>query len=97
MLRSCAIVIGSGLVLLAGCVNVDKPLVEVRGSSKAERVDPGNVPQTSSLPQCQDELNRSYAYIRDLERDNSKLREDRERYKRERDDARKRLKKYEDD
>lgn len=82
-------------LLSAGCVTVDRPLVEVR--QEPEPVDSRRIPVTRTHEEARGELTRAYSRIQQLERDNAALQRDRERYKRERDECRDRLKRYEDD
>lgn len=78
------------LAAAVGCVNVKAPeRIEV-GGGRAQPVDASRLPATSSHEECRAELERAYAYIQDLERQNARLEEKAEKYKRERDEQKKR-------
>ncbi len=90
-------VIAGLLAGLAGCVNVKAPeKIVIGGDDRPPPVDSSRVPHPATLAEAQQELNRAYANIQYLERENARLKEKAEQYKRERDEARKRLKRYED-
>ncbi len=80
---------------LAGCVNVKAPERIVLNGDPPP-VDASRVPETTSHADCRDELIRAYQNIQYLERENARLKQRADEYKRERDEARKRLKRYED-
>ena len=91
-------VIAGLLAALAGCVNVKAPeRIVIGGDDRPPPVDSGRVPQTATHAEAQRELEQAYANVQYLERENVRLREKAEEYKRERDEARKRLKRYEQD
>ncbi len=89
-------VAAGGLLLVAGgCVNVKAPeRIDLGG--RPEPVDSGRVPPTSSHEQARQELVKAYQNIQYLERENQELRKDAAEYKRERDECRDRLERYED-
>lgn len=83
---------------LASCVKAPERIeVNVGGGGRPEQVDSSHVPQPATLAEAQTELDRAYANLQYLERQNDSLRRKADEYKHERDAARKRLKKYEDD
>lgn len=84
------------LGLSAGCVSVKAPEKIVVGSGSPPPVDSSRVPATSTHEEARAELNKAYQNIQHLERENQRLRQKADEYKRERDDARRRLEKYED-
>jgi hypothetical protein len=81
---------------MAGCLNVNATVPE-GVINTAPKVDSSRVPHPRTLPEAQDELNRSYAYIQRLERKVQKLEDDKLDLKIQNSDYKKRLKKYEDD
>lgn len=83
-----SIVISATLLIAAGCLSINKPLLEVSGGS--EPVDSKRVPPTSSHEEARAELRKAYAHIESLERKNNEL-------KRERDACRDELKRHESD
>ena len=87
------------LVGLAGCVSVKAPerITVGGGRSRPEPVDSDRVPHPDTLDEAQRELNRAYANLQYLERENARLGDKAAKYKRERDDCRDRLERYEDD
>jgi len=87
------VVVIAGIV--GGCVNISPPDVNVNTSS-SPRVDSSKVPKTSSLSQCQDELQTAYARIQYLERRLEKARAENEKLKSEKKQLEKRLDRYED-
>ena len=81
----------------AGCLSVRMPeRVEV-GSSRPEPVDSSQIPETSTHQEARAELHKAYENIQYLERENQRLHEKADKYKRERDQYKDRLKKYEHD
>lgn len=89
---------GGLLWLAAGCVNVKAPeRIDLGGSRRPEPVDSSRVPPTASHEQARAELARAYENIRYLEQENRRLSEKAAEYKRERDQCRDRLERYEKD
>jgi chromosome segregation ATPase len=87
----------AGLVwLCSGCINVQAPR-EVRVGGSRERVDSSHTPRTASHEEARRELDKAYSEIRYLEKENRKLHDKADEYKRERDKCRDRLERYEDD
>ncbi len=91
------LVLGTGLlVAVAGCVKApDRVEVNVGSPHRPAPVDASRVPQPGTLEEAQAELNKAYENLQALERDNAKLKEKADKLKRERDDCRDRLKKFE--
>lgn len=86
------------LCVLAGCVNVKAPeRIVIGGSDRPPPVDSGRVPQPATLEEAQQELVKAYQNIQYLERENARLDDRADKYKSERDQYKKRLKKYEKD
>jgi predicted RNase H-like nuclease (RuvC/YqgF family) len=81
----------------AGCVSVKTPEKIEIGTSAPEPVDSSRLPQTASHEECRQELYKAYQNIQYLERENQRLKEKADKYKRERDECRKRLDKFEKD
>ncbi len=80
---------------LAGCVHVKAPeRIVINGEPPP--VDAQRVPETASHEDCRAELLRAYQNIQYLERENARLKQRADEYKRQRDEARQRLKRYED-
>lgn len=107
-MRKCLLLlVAAGLLAgSAGCVSVKAPeTVTVGGGhSRPEPVDSDRVPHPDTLDEAQRELNRAYANLRYLERENARLadkaakyKRERDRYKDQRDDYKDRLEKYEED
>jgi hypothetical protein len=67
------------------------------GGGAPPPVDPSRLPPTPTLEDCREELAKAYQNIEYLQRENSRLQEKSDKYKHERDDCRKRLKKFEKD
>ncbi len=88
----------AGLISLsAGCLNVRLPeRVEV-GNAQPEPVDSSRIPNTSTHAEARAELRKAYENIQYLEHENQRLQEKAAKYKRERDEYKDRLKKYEHD
>jgi len=86
------------LAALAGCISVKAPeRIVVGGGEPPPTVDSSRVPPTATHEEARRELEKAYADIRYLERENARLAQKADEYKRERDDCRKRLKRYEKD
>ena len=86
------------LLTIPGCVSVKAPeRIDIGGSRRPERVDSTRVPNPSTLEEARYELHKAYGNIQWLEDEVAKLQQDKAKYKRQRDDCRDRLKKYEDD
>jgi len=87
-----------GGVLLPGCLNVNVPEEPVRvyTSQSSPKVDSRRVPKTTTLSNCQTELNNAYVYIQSLERRNQKLENDKAELKAKVKSLEKRLDRYED-
>jgi hypothetical protein len=64
--------------------------------SEPEPVDTRRIPPTGSHEEARAELSKAYAQIQHLERRNAELDRERQRYKRERDECKDRLERYED-
>lgn len=90
-----AVLVAAAGCWCGACVSVERPLVEFQ--QEPEPVDSRRIPPTSTHAEARAELEKAYGYIQGLERKNADLERDKQKYKRERDDARSRLKKYEDD
>ena len=92
-------VLGVGLlVACAGCFkSPDRIEVNVANPRRPPPVDTARVPQPGTIEEAQVELDKAYQNIEALERDNAKLNDKADKYKRERDDCRDRLKKFEKD
>ena len=58
-------------------------------------MDTNRVPQPATLAEAQAELNKAYQDIQALQDDNARLNEKADKLKRERDDCRHKLKKFE--
>jgi hypothetical protein len=89
--------LGAGvLVAVAGCVKAPERVeVNVGGPHRPAPVDTSRVPQPTTLEEAQAELNKAYQDIQALQDDNARLGEKSDKLKRERDDCRHRLKKFE--
>ncbi len=86
------------LCAVAGCVNVKAPeRITIGGSDRPPPVDSSRVPQPATLDEAQQELVKAYQNIQYLEQDNARLEDKADKYKAERDQYKKRLKKYEKD
>jgi len=79
-----------------GCVSVKAPERIDIGGSRPEPVDTSRVPPIATVEQGRQELYRAYQNIQYLEQENCRLKEKADKYKRERDECRKRLERYED-
>ena len=79
-----------------GCVTAPER-IEVNVGGRPEPVDSSQVPHPATLEAAQQELDKAYANIQYLQRDNERLKHKADNYKHERDDCKKRLKKYEKD
>jgi peptidoglycan hydrolase CwlO-like protein len=90
-------VLGTGLLVAAsGCVKApDRIEVTVGSPRRPAPVDTSHVPQPTTLEEAQAELNKAYQDIQALQDDNARLNEKADKLKRERDDCRHKLKKYE--
>ncbi len=86
----------SGLLLAGGCVTAPER-IEVNVGGRPEPVDSSQVPHPATLEEAQRELDQAYANLQHVERDNARLKDKADKYKHERDDYKKRLKKYEKD
>lgn len=91
-------VLVTGLAIgAAGCVTAPERIDVRVGSDRPAPVDSSRVPRPTTLEEARGELNRAYQNLQYLERENARLGEKATKYKSERDDCRRRLKKYEDD
>ena len=89
---------GGLLGAVAGCINAKAPeKIVIGGSDRPEPVDSSRVPQPATLEEARAELRKAYSNIQYLEDQNKRLREKADKYKRERDQYKDRLKKYEKD
>jgi hypothetical protein len=89
---------GAALTLTTfGCVNVKAPERIDIGGGRPEPVDTSRVPPITTVEQGRAELARAYQNIQYLEQENRHLKDKADNYKRERDNCRKRLEKYEKD
>ncbi len=84
------------LLLAGGCINVKAPEKISIGSEPPPPVDSSRIPETTTHEEARAELVKAYQNIQYLERENSRLHAKADEYKHERDDCRKRLKKFED-
>jgi hypothetical protein len=99
-LRAGLVLAACGLLFCGGCVSVKAPErieVDAGGHSRPERVDSSRVPNPHTLEEARAELNKAYSNIQWLEDRVANLEKDKAKYKRERDECRDRLEKYEDD
>jgi len=88
---------GALLLSLGGCVTAPERIeVSVGEGRRPPPVDSSHVPATTSHEEARQELAKAYENIRYLEQENRRLQDKAERYKRERDECRKRLDRYED-
>ncbi len=92
----CLLVAGV-LVGVAGCVKAPGNIEVNVGGGRPPPVDASRVPEPQTLEAARAELAKAYENIQYLERENGRLSEKNEKLKRERDDCRHRLKKYEED
>ncbi len=92
-----SIILGTGLLAaFAGCVRGPERVELTVGSPhRPAPVDTSQVPHPTTLEDAQAELNKAYQNIQGLQDDNARLNEKADKLKRERDEARHRLKKYE--
>lgn len=81
----------------AGCVKAPERIEVNVGHDRPAPVDSTRVPPTSSYEDCRSELTKAYQNLQYLERENADLKDKAAKYKKERDDYKKRLKKYEED
>ncbi len=86
-----------GLCLEVGCVNVKAPERISIGGDRPPPVDSSRVPQPATLEEAHQELVKAYQNIQYLEQDNARLSDKAQKYKSERDQYKKQLKKYEKD
>jgi len=93
------VLLGLSVISLAGagCVSVKTPEKIEIGASVPDSVDSSRLPQTASHEECRQELYKAYQNIQYLERENQHLKQKADKYKRERDECRKRLEKFEKD
>ncbi|MGD8454496.1 MAG: hypothetical protein PVJ57_21995 [Phycisphaerae bacterium] len=80
-----------------GCISVKAPERVVVGESRPEPVDSSRVPETASHEEARQELRKAYQNIQYLERESAHWHEKAAEYKRERDECRDKLERYEDD
>jgi len=67
--------------LLTGCLNIDTPdEIRIGSGVSAERLPP-DVPETKTHAEAREYLIRAYRRIDELERENARLRRDRDKYK----------------
>ncbi|TWT44662.1 hypothetical protein RAS1_10770 [Phycisphaerae bacterium RAS1] len=85
------------LGVMSGCVSVKAPERIDVGREPPPPVDSSRLPATATHDECRYELEKAYQNIQYLEGENSRLERKSQEYKRERDDYKKRLKRYEDD
>lgn len=85
------------LMLVSGCVQIKAPERINIGGEPPPPVDSSRVPPTSTHEEARAELVKAYQNIQYLEQQNARLRSKADEYKRERDECRKQLKKYEKD
>ncbi|MEW6250829.1 MAG: hypothetical protein AB1716_09285 [Planctomycetota bacterium] len=108
--RRRAVVVGlvlasaSALAALSGCVKapekivIPERMVDIRmDDGRSEPVDAAPPPPTASDQGAQVELERAYKRIEQLERENARLERKAAEYKRERDEARDRLERIEEE
>lgn len=82
---------------LSGCVSVKAPERIDIGREPPPPVDSSRLPPTATHEECRGELEKAYQNIQYLERENARLDRKCQEYKRERDEYKKRLKRYEGD
>jgi len=85
------------LMLVSGCVQIKAPERINIGTEPPPPVDSRRIPPTTTHEEARAELEKAYQNIQYLEQQNARLRNKADEYKRERDECRKRLKKFEDD
>ena len=91
-------IVAAGLVLsAAGCVTAPERIEVNVGGGRPPPVDSSRVPQPATLEEAHAELVKAYQSIQYLERESARQSERAEKYKHERDECRRRLKKYEGD
>ena len=93
----CLLAAGCLLWAAVGCVSVTAPRSVEIGSSRPEPVDSSRVPATASHEEARRELHKAYQNLQYLERENRQLEEKAAKYKRQRDECKDRLERYEDD
>jgi predicted nuclease with TOPRIM domain len=93
------VLLAAGLLMagVTGCVTLPERVeVNVGGKERPEPVDSSRVPQPATLEESHQELVRAYQNLQYYERENARLEEKAAKYKRQRDECKKRLDKYED-
>ncbi len=89
---------GSVIASLTGCIHAKAPEhINVNLGGRPSPVDSRVVPHPTTLAEAQQELEKAYRDMRYLEQDNARLARKADEYERERDDARKQLKKLKKD
>jgi hypothetical protein len=96
--RACLLVALGGLICMsAGCLNVRMPEKVEVGTAQPEPVDSSRIPETATHEEARAELRKAYENIQYLEHENQRLHDKADKYKRERDQYKDRLKRYEKD
>ena len=93
------VLLAAGILLagVTGCVTLPERVeVNVGNNERPEPVDSSRVPQPATLDEAHQELVRAYQNLQYYERENARLEEKAAKYKRQRDECKKRLDKYED-
>lgn len=85
------------LLALAGCVTAPERIDVRVGSDRPAPVDSSRVPNPQTLEEARAELHKAYQNIQYLEQENERQAQKAAKYKRERDDYKDRLEKYEKD
>jgi hypothetical protein len=92
-----ALLVAGILLGTVGCVKAPERIEVNVGSDRPPPVDVSRVPEPATLEEARAELVKAYQNIEHLQRDNARLTEKAAKYKSERDDCRRRLKKYQGD
>lgn len=92
------VLVAAGLMwVVAGCVKAPERIEVNVGHDRPAPVDSSRIPETSSYDDCRAELVKAYQNLQYQERENARLEEKAAKYKKERDEYKKQLKKYEHD
>ena len=93
------VLLAAGILLagVTGCVTLlERVEVNVGSNERPEPVDSRHVPQPATLDEAHQELVKAYRNLQYLERENTRLEEKAAKYKKQRDECKKRLDKHED-
>jgi hypothetical protein len=86
--------LGGCILLATGCVSVRAPERITIGTAPPEPVDSARLPATSSHEECRAELEKAYQNVQYLEQQLARAERKADELKRERDEARRALKKH---